>query len=108
MAHIVVVEDNPTLLENITFELEMVGYQVTTATDGHKAVELLQQIEHQPDLIVSDIAMPNMDGYEFLEAVRQNTQWNAIPFIFLTAFDTTNAIRLGKQLGVDDYLVKPF
>jgi two-component system sensor histidine kinase/response regulator len=108
MTHILVVEDNPTLLENITFELEMLNYQVTQATDGRQALNRLQSLSTKPDLIVSDIAMPEMDGYEFLEAVRKNDQWNVIPFIFLTAFDSINAIRLGKQLGVDDYLVKPF
>jgi two-component system, sensor histidine kinase and response regulator len=108
MTHILVVEDNPTLLENITFELEMLNYQVTHAGDGRQALNLLQSMNTKLDLIVSDIAMPEMDGYEFLEAVRKNEKWNAIPFIFLTAFDSTNAIRLGKQLGVDDYLVKPF
>lgn len=108
MAHIFVVEDNPTLRENIVFELEMMGYEVTQASDGLAAIGILQGIQKNPDLIISDIAMPEMSGYELLEAVRKNDQWSAIPFIFLTAFDTNNAIQLGKQLGVDDYLVKPF
>jgi DNA-binding response OmpR family regulator len=108
MTYIIIVEDNPTLRENITFELEMHGYQVASASDGKEALTLLQWAESIPDLIVSDIAMPDMNGYEFLETVRKNEQWNAIPVIFLTAFDSSNAIRLGKELGVDDYLVKPF
>lgn len=108
MTHILIVEDNLTLLENIAFELEMREYQVTQVNNGKAAVEFLRQSAEQPDIIVSDIAMPDMDGYELLEEVRATEAWQAIPFIFLTAFDSSNSMRISKGLGVDDYLVKPF
>lgn len=108
MTTVLMVEDNATLLENIAFELEMRGYIVWQAGDGRMALQVLQSAVTLPDIIVSDIAMPDIDGYGLLEQVRLNDDWQNIPFIFLTAFDSNNAIRLGKELGVDDYLVKPF
>lgn len=108
MTSVLIVEDNATLLESIAFELEMRDYSVMQATDGQSALNVLQVSQQLPDIIVSDIAMPDMDGYEFLENVRGTQEWVGIPFIFLTAFDTDGAMRIGKELGVDDYLTKPF
>ncbi len=104
---VLLVEDNQTLLDSIAFELEMRGYNVLHAMDGKAALSVLETQTH-PDIIVSDIAMPDMDGYELLDAVRKNKDWEMLPFIFLTAFDSPGSIRLGKSLGVDDYLTKPF
>lgn len=103
---VLVVEDNNVMLEGIQDVLEMDGYRVLTALDGQDALELLEQ--HHPDLIISDIMMPRMDGYQFFSAVRANPQWLRIPFIFLTAKNQRIDVRLGKQLGADDYLTKPF
>ncbi len=108
MTKVMLVEDNPILLESIAFELEMRGYEVMQAVDGRAALDLLNVSEDVPDIIVSDIAMPNMDGYALLESVRQNQKWNDVPFLFLTALDSKNASRTGRELGVDDYLTKPF
>ena len=108
MTKVMLVEDNPILLESIAFELEMRGYDVMQAIDGRVALDLLNVTDHTPDIIVSDIAMPNMDGYMLLESVRQNQKWNNVPFLFLTALDSKNASRTGRELGVDDYLTKPF
>lgn len=108
MTCVLIVEDNLTLLENIAFELGMRNYTVLQAVNGTEALDTLRTVETLPDIIVSDIAMPDMDGYQLLEAVRANQDWEMIPFIFLTAFDSPNAQRIGKDLGVDDYLVKPF
>lgn len=108
MTRILVVEDSPSMLDNIAFNLEMQGYEVLQAPDARQALELLRTLPALPDVIVSDIAMPDMSGYEFLEVVQGNAKWRTIPFLFLTAFDSPNAIRLGKEMGADDYLVKPF
>lgn len=108
MTKVMLVEDNVTLLDSIALELEMRGYDIVKAIDGRQALDMLAMDDLPPDIIVSDIAMPNIDGYAFLEAVQQQPQWQGIPFIFLTAFDSQNAIRVGKELGADDYLVKPF
>jgi len=104
--HILVVEDNEIMLNGIRDILQMAGYQVQTAMDGEEALHLLES--HRPALIVSDIMMPRMDGYQFFSAVRANPKWVGIPFIFLTAKDQRIDVRLGKQLGADDYLTKPF
>jgi two-component system sensor histidine kinase/response regulator len=103
---VLVVEDNSIMLEGIRDTLEMDGYQVVTALDGLEALERLEQ--HHPDLIVSDIMMPRLDGYQFFSAVRANSKWVDIPFVFLTAKNQRVDVRLGKQLGADDYLTKPF
>jgi two-component system sensor histidine kinase/response regulator len=103
---VLVVEDNRVMLEGIRDVLEMDGYRVLTALDGQEALELLEQ--HHPDLIISDIMMPRLDGYHLFSAVRANSQWLKIPFIFLTAKNQRIDVRLGKQLGADDYLTKPF
>jgi len=103
---ILVVEDNPTMAEGICDVLEMEGYATICTPNG---VEALSRLEESPvDLILADIMMPLMDGYDFHRKVREHPEWMAIPFVFLTAKGQKEDIRLGKQLGADDYLVKPF
>lgn len=103
---ILVVEDNPTMAEGICDVLEMEGYRVIYARNGIEGLEYLQK--ERIDLILADIMMPLMDGYAFYDKVRERPEWTAIPFIFLTAKGQKEDIRQGKQLGVEDYLVKPF
>jgi signal transduction histidine kinase len=102
---ILVLDDNCDLLTNIELILEMEGYQVLSASSGSEALTLLEQA--RPDLILSDIMMPKMDGYEFYQRVRRKPELLAVPFIFLTAKGEREDIRFGKQLGVDEYLTKP-
>lgn len=102
---ILAVDDEPDLLDNISLALEAEGYQVLTASDGIEALAVLQT--ESVDLIVADIAMPNMNGYQLYEQVRESPEWGAIPFIFLTARRLDSDIRYGKELGVEDYLTKP-
>lgn len=102
---ILVVDDQPEILDNVTMILEAHSYAVLTACDGQDALELIQT---QPvDLILADIAMPRLNGYQLYERVRQNPEWIAIPFMFLTARTMDSDIRFGKELGIDDYLTKP-
>ncbi len=104
-ASILVVDDQPEILENLALILEMEGYQVWTARDGAEALAIL---ESRPvDLILADIAMPRMNGYQLYERVRGDPRSVAVPFMFLTARAMDSDIRFGKELGVDDYLVKP-
>lgn len=103
---ILVVEDNTALLEGIQDLLEMAGYDVLAAADATTALELLET--HHPDLIVSDIMMPVIDGYELYERVRGRPDLTDVPFIFLTARGEKADIRKGKELGADDYITKPF
>lgn len=103
---ILLVDDDPAILEGVADLLELYGYDVTTAANGRAALESMQQVV--PDLVISDIMMPGMDGYTFFEAVRENPAWTPIPFIFLTARGQRMDIRRGQRLGADAYLTKPF
>jgi len=80
---------------------------VKVARDGREALDILEA-GFTPQIIVSDIMMPRMDGYEFFDAVRQKNHLKAIPFIFLTARGSRHDVSLARSLGIDDYLVKPF
>lgn len=104
-ASILVVDDQPVLLENIKLALEAERYQVWTAEDGLDALGILR--EEHVDLIIADIAMPCMNGYQLFKQVRSDPRWVMIPFIFLTARALDSDIRYGKEMGVDDYLTKP-
>ncbi len=103
---ILVVDDEPHLLEGIRLTLEAASYTVLTARDGIKALAVLQS--HPVDMVLADIAMPRMNGYQLYQRVRENPQWVKIPFIFLTARAMDSDVRYGKELGADDYLTKPF
>jgi two-component system sensor histidine kinase/response regulator len=103
---ILVVEDNVPLLEGIRELLEFSGYRVLTAANGTEGLEVLE--DARPDLIVSDIMMPEMDGYEFHANVREREDLVDIPFIFLTARGEKADVRKGKEIGADDYITKPF
>jgi DNA-binding response OmpR family regulator len=104
-ATILVVDDHTELLDNLSLTLEAAGYEVLQAEDGLSALETL---EAKPvDLILADIAMPRLNGYQLFERVRQNPAWIAIPFVLLTARALDSDVRYGKELGVDDYLTKP-
>lgn len=107
MQTILVVEDDIALLEGVRDILELAGYRVLTASHGQEALQVLET-QPRPDLIVSDIMMPRMNGYELYEAVRARPEWVAIPFIFLSAMGEKSDVRAGKQLGADDYVIKPF
>jgi len=102
---ILIVEDNDVLRQGLQELLETEGYAVLTAVHGLDALE--QMKTRPPDLILSDIAMPEMDGYVFFDKVRSKPEWVSIPFIFLTARRGREDIFTGKKLGVEDYLVKP-
>ena len=104
---ILLVDDEPDFLDNLSLALEMAGCQPITATDGFEALQALQS---QPiDLIVADINMPNMGGYQLFRLIRRNPRWTRIPFLFLTGcrFLSEAEIGYGKALGVDGYLIKP-
>ena len=105
---ILIVEDNEDILLNIKLTLEFNEYEVLTANNGKEGLKVLKERKKLPEIIVSDIMMPEMDGYDFFQAVSNNPRWSSIPFLFLTARSTPEDIRFGKMLGVDDYLTKPF
>lgn len=106
-AKLLVVEDDVHLLQGIRDILEIEGYEVLTASSGVEGLEILNDLPAPPDLIISDIMMPRMDGYQFFEAVRATDEWVSVPFVFLTAKGEKHDVRLGRRLGADDYVVKP-
>jgi two-component system sensor histidine kinase/response regulator len=105
-ATLLVVEDDAALLEGLRDMLELAGYAVLTARNGLEGLAVLEQ--QVPDLIVSDINMPRMDGWQFYSQVRAHPDWVSLPFIFLTAKGEKADVRRGKSLGADDYITKPF
>ena len=102
---ILIAEDNSVLRLALEEMLSLEGYVVLAAANGREALSHMQMLT--PDLIISDIAMPEMDGYTFFDQIRSNGEWISIPFIFLTARGTKDDILTGKDLGAEDYLVKP-
>jgi len=105
MKKILLIEDEADILANIKYILEAKGFNVVTAQDGLAGYEFAQK--EMPDLIISDIMMPGYDGYELRKKIDANKKTRSIPFIFLTAKTDMQDLRLGMNLGADDYLVKP-
>lgn len=103
LANILLVDDNPKYLKDA---LPFYGYNVETATDGVQALKLLSKTTY--DLILLDVMMPNMNGWETLKAIRNNTETQYIPVIMLTAVNEEQKIISGLKTGADDYIVKPF
>jgi signal transduction histidine kinase len=106
MAKILVIEDETAILNNILEMLELEGFEVIGADNGLAGVRRAR--EHHPDLVICDITMPELDGYEVLVLLRSDPATVTIPFIFLTARADRPFMRHGMELGADDYLTKPF
>jgi len=104
---ILLIEDNDPIRENTKELLELSDYEVIVAANGQEAIEMMISI-NKPDLILCDIMMPRMDGYEFLKIVNQEYQLSSIPFIFLTSYSEKPDIEKGLQMRATDYIVKPF
>lgn len=106
MKKILLIEDDVTVRENTAELLELSNYEVVTAPDGKKGVDKAK--EEIPDIIVCDIMMPELDGYDVLTRLSEDSETKGIPFIFLSAKTEHKDVRRGMDLGADDYLTKPF
>jgi len=106
MKKILLIEDNLDVRENTAEILELAGYDVCTAENGKRGVECAMSFE--PDLIICDIMMPELDGYGVLHILNKNAKTSVIPFVFLTAKSEKSDFRKGMNLGADDYITKPF
>jgi two-component system sensor histidine kinase/response regulator len=106
MTKILVIEDEPAILENIVEILGLMNYEAVTAVNGRIGVQVA--LEARPDLIICDVMMPELDGYGVLMHLRSEPTMATTPFVFLTAKSDRDAIRLGMETGADDYLTKPF
>jgi two-component system KDP operon response regulator KdpE len=100
---ILVVDDEPPIVRLVKAKLRVDGYEVITASDGKEALRVLQQ--ESPDLVVLDVMMPDMDGFETLRRIRQNS---TVPVVMLTARGSDMDKLKGLQSGADDYITKPF
>ena len=105
MKKILVIEDEPEMRRNITALLRYKDYEPVAAENGRLGVELARR--ENPDLILCDVMMPELDGYGVLRALQAATKLASIPFIFLTARGEKEDLRSGMNLGADDYLTKP-
>ncbi|MBP0017037.1 MAG: EAL domain-containing protein [Cyanobacteria bacterium SBLK] len=106
MGKILVIEDDPQIQDSILDILELEDYEIVMANNGRTGVEIA--LKEQPELIVCDVMMPQMNGYEVLRILRSQTATATTPFIFLTAKADRTDLRQGMELGADDYLTKPF
>ena len=105
MKKILIIEDNAAMRKNIAFILEMEGFATCNAADGREGVAKARS--EKPDLILCDVMMPEMDGYEVVKELRKDPKFAVTPFIFLTAKSDRTDVRTGMDIGADDYLTKP-
>lgn len=103
---VLVVDDNPLMVNVLKGLLGSQHYQVYISNNGKEALDVLKQ--KNVDVIICDVMMPEMDGYEFHHHVRGKAEYSHIPFVFLTALSDSHEVSKGKEAGADDYLVKPF
>ena len=103
---ILIVDDEPGVVVPIQFLMEQQGYRVMTAERGEDALDLIYQ--YKPDLVLLDIMLPGIDGYEVCEIIRLNPDFRDVKIIFLTAKGRESEIAKGLALGADAYISKPF
>ena len=103
---ILVADDSPTIRKFVSFTLASRGFKIISASDGMEALEILPSADI--DLIITDLNMPNIDGYEFIRTVRRNDQYSKIPIIILSSLCKETDINEGLSCGANSYLTKPF
>lgn len=105
---VMAVDDSPTVVKFVSFALRSAGLKVVTATDGMDALEKLSAMPDGVDLIITDLNMPNVDGYELIKTVRENQNYSQLPIIILSSEEEEQDKKLGDEVGASSYLVKPF
>ena len=109
MAHtVLVVDDSPTVVKFVSLSLKKKGFKVVTACDGMDAIEKISSSEEDVDLIITDLNMPNLDGYSLIDTLRQNVEHRSTPIIILTSEEAEEDRERGLSVGANSYLVKPF
>ena len=103
---ILVVDDEPIWLRSMAAELRKVGYQVKEAKSADQALSLL--VKYRPDLIVSDLRMPDMNGFDLLDKIRHSPSISATPVVFFSAIDDFHAKKVARELGATACLLKPY
>jgi two-component system chemotaxis response regulator CheY len=103
---ILIADDSPTIRKFVSIALSMQGFEVVSASDGMEALEKLPA--QKIDLVITDLNMPNLDGYELIKNIRETQQYKDIPIIILSSLAGSQEIEKGMKCGADSYLVKPF
>jgi DNA-binding response OmpR family regulator len=106
MARILIAEDERDIRELITFTLKFAGHEIYPTSNGEEAYQMASQV--LPDLIILDVRMPRMTGYEVCEQIKANTETKDIPVVFLSAKGQESEVKMGIQAGADEYILKPF
>ncbi|MCC7116920.1 MAG: response regulator [Anaerolineales bacterium] len=106
MARILIAEDEPDIRELVAFTLRFAGHEVTATANGEEALQQAGQII--PDLILMDVRMPKMTGYDACRAMKQDATLKDIPVVFLSAKGQDTEIQTGLEAGAEEYLLKPF
>ncbi len=106
MAKILIAEDERDIRDLVSFTLRFAGHEVVAVGNGEEAVASARQ--EMPDLILMDVRMPRMTGYEACEKIKADPQMNSIPVVFLSAKGQESEIRTGLEAGAAEYLLKPF
>jgi two-component system, chemotaxis family, chemotaxis protein CheY len=105
---ILVVDDSPTVVKFVSFSLKNSGFNVVTACDGMDAIEKISSLEGKVDMVITDLNMPNLDGYSLIATLRQNDKHSKTPIIILSSEDSDADRSRGMEAGATSYLVKPF
>jgi two-component system chemotaxis response regulator CheY len=105
---VLVVDDSPTVVKFVSLSLRKEGLNVMTACDGMEAIEKISASVDPVDLIITDLNMPNLDGYSLIDTLRQNVKHQSTPIIILTSEEAEEDRERGLSVGADSYLVKPF
>jgi DNA-binding response OmpR family regulator len=106
MPKILIAEDEPDIRDLVAFTLRFAGYEVVTANNGEEAVQTASR--EFPDLILLDVRMPRMTGYDACRAIKANPELKDIPVVFLSAKGQESEIQTGLDAGAEEYLLKPF
>jgi len=105
-AQILAVDDEPELIELMSFHLQRAGHHVTTATNGWEAIDAIRRC--RPDIILLDLMLPDLDGFGVCEILRRDPLTATIPIIIISAWASPDSRNLGLELGALDYITKPF
>ncbi|MCF8240204.1 MAG: response regulator [Melioribacteraceae bacterium] len=103
---ILLADDSPTIRKFVAFSLKMKGYEVLSASDGMEAMEMLP--DNAIDLIITDLNMPNLDGFSLINMLRENPDYEDVPIIILSSLSSGEEIKRGMSCGANSYLIKPF
>ncbi len=103
---ILVADDSPTIRKFVTVALSVKGFEIISCCDGMEAIEALPT--QKVDLVITDLNMPNVDGYELITSIRNNEAYKDLPIIVLSSLGNTEDIQKGLECGANSYLVKPF